>query len=274
VVRTDSALLARILAAVVFLPILAWLIHSGGGWWIGYVGLLLSLALVEFLRMGPRPVPPLPCALALLAVLGPMLAGPALCRLAPPVLTPLAVLVLLAAVAMWARGRAPSPSARTVLGVVYVGWLGYSMLGLRLSEGLGCTGAQATALAHVLTWTSDTGAYATGMTVGRRPMAPGISPGKTWEGALGGLLACVLVGAVTGATVWRFLGPGPGALLGALVGVVGQAGDLLESMFKRQFGAKDSARWIPGHGGVLDRYDSLLATTPVIWLFLACLARR
>jgi phosphatidate cytidylyltransferase len=274
VVRTDPALLARILAAVVFLPILAWLIHAGGRWWTGYMCLVLALALIEFYRMGPRPVPPLLCALGLLAVLGPMLAGPALWRLTPVVLTPLAVLAVLAAVALRARGRVPGPPARAALGVVYVGWLGYSMLGLRLADGAGYSGAQATALAHVLTWSADTGAYALGMAVGSRPLAPGISPRKTWEGALGGLLACVLVGAVTGATVWKFLGAGRGALLGALVGVVGQAGDLLESMFKRQFDAKDSARWIPGHGGVLDRYDSLLATTPVIWLFLACVTRR
>jgi len=117
----------------------------------------------------------------------------------------------------------------------------------------------------MLVWASDIGAYIAGRAVGGPRLAPRISPGKTVAGAVGGLLAAVLVGVVAAAlvgvaaavplsaSVWR-----PGAVAG-LLGVIAQAGDLLESFAKRQFGVKDSGRLIPGHGGLLDRLDALLA---------------
>jgi phosphatidate cytidylyltransferase len=109
----------------------------------------------------------------------------------------------------------------------------------------------------VLVWSSDIGAYAAGRAIGGPRLAPRISPGKTVSGALGGLLAAVLVGIIaalaTPAPPWR------AALLAGLLGIIAQAGDLGESFVKRQFGVKDSGRLIPGHGGLLDRLDALLA---------------
>jgi len=109
----------------------------------------------------------------------------------------------------------------------------------------------------VLVWASDIGAYAAGRAIGGPRLAPRISPGKTVSGALGGLLAAVLVGVIaapaTAAPSWR------GGLIAGLLGIVAQAGDLGESHVKRQFGVKDSGRLIPGHGGLLDRLDALLA---------------
>ncbi|MBI5835861.1 MAG: phosphatidate cytidylyltransferase [Candidatus Eisenbacteria bacterium] len=271
--RRDPALLGRVLSAAVFLPVLALLMWAGGPWWEGYCALLLSLALIEFYRMGPRSLPAWACAVGVAALLAPLAWARLLWPAAVSVLAPLGALAVLAGVAARARGLSFSPAGRAALGLAYVGFLGYAMPGLRLSPGHGYSGAQATAMAYVLTWSADTAAYGVGLALGRHPLAPAISPKKTWEGAAGGLCAAVLVGALSGATLWTFLGPVRGALLGALVGVVGQAGDLLESMFKRQFGAKDSASWIPGHGGVLDRYDSLLTATPVVWGFLLCAMR-
>jgi phosphatidate cytidylyltransferase len=113
----------------------------------------------------------------------------------------------------------------------------------------------------VLVWASDIGAYVAGRAVGGPRLAPRISPGKTVSGALGGLLAAVLIGIA--AALW-FAGAQPAYLwhagvVAGLLGVVAQAGDLGESFVKRQFGVKDSGRLIPGHGGLLDRLDALLA---------------
>jgi phosphatidate cytidylyltransferase len=109
----------------------------------------------------------------------------------------------------------------------------------------------------VLVWASDIGAYTAGRAIGGALLAPRISPGKTVSGALGGLLAAVLVGVAaaltTPASLWR------AGMLAGLLGIVAQAGDLAESFAKRQFGVKDSGRLIPGHGGLLDRLDALLA---------------
>jgi phosphatidate cytidylyltransferase len=115
----------------------------------------------------------------------------------------------------------------------------------------------------VLIWASDIGAYIVGRLAGGPRLAPSISPGKTWSGAAGGLLAAVAVGVVAG------LGPHSGGasatagVIGGGLGLVAQLGDLLESKLKRHFGIKDSGHIIPGHGGLLDRLDAVLIAAPV-----------
>jgi phosphatidate cytidylyltransferase len=109
----------------------------------------------------------------------------------------------------------------------------------------------------LLVWASDIGAYAAGRAIGGRRLAPRISPGKTVSGAAGGLLAALAVGLVAAAMSSAPL-PRAGGLA-IFLGVVAQAGDLAESYAKRRFGVKDSGRLIPGHGGLLDRVDALLA---------------
>ena len=106
----------------------------------------------------------------------------------------------------------------------------------------------------------DTFAYAVGRTIGRRRLAPQISPGKTWEGLIGGSAGALAAGALL--SLWVDLPVTGLALLAALVGLAGQAGDLLESALKRAVGTKDSSQLIPGHGGVLDRIDSFTTALP------------
>ena len=120
----------------------------------------------------------------------------------------------------------------------------------------------------LLTWASDTGAYFTGRAIGGRKLAPTVSPGKTVAGAAGGLVFTMIVAWLLGRHVLpdmaRLGMTVQGALLfGALISVAAQVGDLAESMLKREAGVKDSSRIIPGHGGVLDRVDSLLFTLPL-----------
>ena len=113
----------------------------------------------------------------------------------------------------------------------------------------------------------DTAAYAVGKAVGRHKLCPKISPGKTVEGAIGGLLAAVALTAGLGH--WLGLPLAHGLILGASIGVAGQAGDLFESLLKRRAGVKDSGSLLPGHGGVLDRFDSLLFAAPLAYFYLS-----
>ncbi len=110
-------------------------------------------------------------------------------------------------------------------------------------------------------FTFDSCAFAVGRAIGRRRLAPGISPGKTWEGLAGGILGSLAAGAVF--SIWIDISAWWLAPLAAAVGLAGQAGDLLESALKRAFGAKDSSSLIPGHGGILDRIDSFTTALPV-----------
>jgi len=128
----------------------------------------------------------------------------------------------------------------------------------------------------VLTWSSDIGAFFVGRAIGGRKLIPSVSPGKTVAGAVGGLVASMLVSwlyarsvlvpvASLGFTPWGALG------FGAIISVAAQVGDLFESLLKREGGVKDSSRIIPGHGGILDRFDSLIFVLPVAYLLLGWL---
>jgi phosphatidate cytidylyltransferase len=162
--------------------------------------------------------------------------------------------------------------ATTILGVMYIGFFGAHLILLRefpLSINLDYgVGASFVFLAFIVTWAGDTGAYIVGSAIGRTPLLPRISAKKTREGSVGGL-----VFAVAGALVakWWFapyLGLWEAAALGAIAGTVGQLGDLFESLIKRDADIKDTSEMIPGHGGVLDRFDSLLFTSPLIYYFI------
>lgn len=162
------------------------------------------------------------------------------------------------------RGGGPVvlDGVRVLAGVACVALPFAALIALRLDD----AGLQWTALAFLVTFATDTSAYAVGRAVGRRKLAPSISPGKTWEGAVGGL-----VGAAAAAAALVVLLDGiesnllPAIALGLGVGVAAQAGDLLESKVKRLADAKDSGRLIPGHGGLLDRLDSLLPVFPLVY---------
>jgi phosphatidate cytidylyltransferase len=114
---------------------------------------------------------------------------------------------------------------------------------------------------------SDVGGYVAGVLFGKHPMAPTISPKKSWEGFAGSTLACI--GAGIGSVIWLLDGEWwVGAIVGAVAVLTATVGDLAESMIKRDLGIKDMSNLLPGHGGVMDRLDSLLATAPAVWLLL------
>ncbi len=121
-------------------------------------------------------------------------------------------------------------------------------------------------LALLVTWLSDTFAYLTGKTWGRRKLIPRVSPNKTVEGAVGGLVAAALIALICDGAFGMGIGAGPALVVGLALGAVGMIGDLAESMLKRQRGVKDSGDLIPGHGGMLDRIDALIFVLVATWL--------
>lgn len=154
----------------------------------------------------------------------------------------------------------------TALGVLYVAVLGGHLIAVRTNFPHP-RGAQLLSFFLLVVMGSDTAAYYTGRAIGRRKLAPTISPGKTWEGAAGGMAASVCAAVI--AHYWFFpeLQLSVGIPLAAVMNVLGVAGDLTESALKRGAGAKDAANVLPGHGGLLDRLDSLLFNAPVIYYF-------
>ena len=159
-----------------------------------------------------------------------------------------------------------------VFTLIYVPFLG-SFVALLLAEGGDWTstdhlddGVKGICAFILLTIASDTGGYIAGVLFGKHPMAPVISPKKSWEGFAGSALACV--GAGIGLMYWLDGDAWVGVLLGLIAVVMATLGDLVESVMKRDLGIKDMSQIIPGHGGLMDRLDSLLATIAPIWLML------
>lgn len=119
----------------------------------------------------------------------------------------------------------------------------------------------------ILLWTNDTGAYLAGKSIGRHKLFERISPNKTWEGFIGGVLLAVIASSILSdyfgiLTVWNWI------TMALIIGTFGTLGDLVESMLKRNVGVKDSGNILPGHGGLLDRFDGLLIAAPLVYLFL------
>jgi len=132
-------------------------------------------------------------------------------------------------------------------------------------HGAGLLGPWILLFALVITWVGDTAAYFVGRAFGKRPFAPHLSPKKTWEGAIASMAGELLVGWLLSTHINV---PTPIILgLAAVGNIAGQAGDLLESAFKRSAGVKDSGTILPGHGGMLDRIDALILTIPVVWYY-------
>ena len=149
-----------------------------------------------------------------------------------------------------------------MVGMLYVGWRLSYLVALRLDAGRSWV-----FLAFFATFASDTAAYFVGRALGRHRLAPRISPAKTWEGAIAGLVGGIIVSLIIVALFGLPLGYGHAIILGILVSVFGQLGDLVESLLKRHTGVKESGNLMPGHGGLLDRMDSVVFAGVVVYLY-------
>ncbi|RMF54267.1 MAG: phosphatidate cytidylyltransferase [Bacteroidetes bacterium] len=268
-----SNALLRILTALVGIPLVVGLLYAGGGWLLAGVLLTGILAQREVYDMmaagGLAPHRKEGLLLGVLLVLWALMPGAG----AMAVL----VFVLLLAASPLRKGTAHplSSLAATVFGALYPACLLGFLVRLREARGPLVDGEAAfwLALATVaLVWITDTFAYYAGRAFGRHPLAPTVSPKKTWEGAIGGAVGGLLGAVVFRLTVLPFLDWPHVVALGLIGGVVSQLGDLAESRMKRSVGVKDSGTLLPGHGGLLDRIDALLLAIPLAYLYLAHVA--
>ncbi len=295
-----SELTQRVLFSLVAAPVALWIVLVGGAPLAALLAIVSALGAWEFYRIaratGARPLDDAGIALAGLVPLAVHASYLGLFSVRPAAAA-VVVLALMAA-AIWLRGvdgRPVAAVAITLLGVVYIaGMLGFGYA-IRYHDtvvGYDVVGAKHLAIGSlgvhvppggvllifplVVTWASDIGAFFVGRAIGGRRLIPSVSPGKTVSGAVGGLVTSMLVSwlyvrgvlvpvAHLGFTPWGAL------LFGALISVAAQIGDLFESLIKREGGVKDSSRIIPGHGGILDRFDSLLFVLPVAYLLLGWL---
>lgn len=270
----------RVAVAVVGIPLAIGAIYAGGLVLGGLLAAVACFAALEFYRMAERK------ASRPLAVFGAGAAGAlVLVSAAFPGDGPdgaglaswIALYVLVAlTLSIWTRGVEGDPLLAlsvTVFGTLYTGGLlSFAVFLRHLPASPDRWHGAALLLAPVvLTWSSDTFAYFVGRTVGRRKLIPRVSPGKTLEGSLGALAGTMLVAIAYS----RLLNDFPtypitlpeALLLGVLISAAAQLGDLAESLLKRDAGVKDSGALLPGHGGALDRFDSLFFTLPLGYLF-------
>jgi phosphatidate cytidylyltransferase len=261
VVRRDSGFALRMVSALAMMPVALVLVILGDWPFACLVGLAVVLMAIEWRQLTDARFGGDGGALAGASVAG---LGLAVVVLAASGRASEALLVLLAGalaagLIAWRLGASPLWIG---LGAAYLALPALALVWLR---GLPQLGLQIVVWLLVVVWTTDILAYLVGRNVGGPRLAPRISPGKTWSGLCGGVLAAALAGAVTAWAVGseRLL---HAAGLGGLLAVVSQIGDLIESILKRRAGVKDSGTLIPGHGGVLDRLDGLILAAPVLAL--------
>ena len=260
----------RILTALIGIPVVLGLTYLGG--WpfallLLFAAVIAQLELYRLMEAGglkPRKAAGL--------MIGTLVAVRALVPLALP-LAVVGALFLLAASPFQREDRDPlSTLSATFFGALYPAALLTFMVDLRFARGPAVGDQEAfylTLTTLLLIWATDTFAYYVGKGIGKHPLAPRVSPKKTWEGAIGGAAGAVLVAVVLKLTLLAFL-PWPHLVVIALIcGVVSQLGDLAESKLKRSVDVKDSGTILPGHGGLLDRFDALILAAPFVYLYLA-----
>ena len=260
-----SSLSQRILVAIVLIPLGVGLIALGGWFYSLFIMLILGIAAWEYWRLfrsgGYQPS-------AVLLVGGTV--AMQLARVVWGVASAEALLALGVMAAMAWQVFSYARSEKTAAldfninlgGLLYIGWLGSFLISLRnLPDG---TWWFMTVLPAI--WLADAGAYLVGSRIGRHRMAASISPKKSWEGYIAGIVTGIL-GTAALAALWHLRAPAvtveKALVIGAVVSVLSPLGDLGESMLKRGFGVKDTSQILPGHGGIMDRIDSWLWAAPI-----------
>jgi phosphatidate cytidylyltransferase len=282
-------LIARLAVAAVAIPSILWICYQGGWWLLGMISVFALVATLELLHQERCRPTGFPFWLSVAAIVGVLaiigfsltssegLFSSVVLRLWLGVPAILLAFLLLAGM-YFSLGKEPpeqlfSRYVRLCWGVAYIGSLyaAVYLVGDAIEQPFDyCpSGGDYLLFLFGLLWVGDTAAMWVGSAFGKHKLAPTVSPNKTVEGFIGGLLGAMAIAALM--AVWKFhMVPWYHLMLVALAcSVCGQLGDLTESMWKRSLGIKDSSAVIPGHGGVLDRFDSLLFAAPVMYVYMS-----
>ena len=265
-----QALLPRILTALIGIPLVLAVLWLGGPWWLVLLAVVLVLAVMEFAPLRAlRPRGGAVLRIAALLAFAIIAAGPEPFARWTVGVWAVALLAFgllpLVRTGMIPSTAVPSEASSVVLGIAYLATPFAVLVRWRLE-----LTPQSVLAFLIVIWANDIAAYFVGLAIGRHKLAPRVSPGKSWEGAFGGLGGGLLAGLLIAR--WLGMGRGEAAVWAVLITIVSQAGDLFESALKRRAGVKDSGRLLPGHGGVLDRFDGILTAAPVGYVLVRLLA--
>lgn len=290
-----SNLAQRVLVGVVAIPIILALCLAGGPYFFGFVAIVSAVALREFYGLaaakGAKPLLAAGIVAGFVINLSFFVQWP----MQPPLLvvTMIAAVVLCSLWELFRNDGSPLLNlSATFMGLLYVSLLFGTLIGIRqlfvpgaiplariLEWGAIPAASADTAQIHrwggylvisvlVMIWICDSAAFHVGAPLGKHKLFPRVSPQKSWEGAIAGFVLAIAAAVAAKYIVLTFLPLGSAIVIGAIVGTIGQLGDLVESLLKRDAGVKDSSALIPGHGGALDRFDSILLVSPCVYLYL------
>jgi phosphatidate cytidylyltransferase len=267
----------RIASSIVLIPVFVW-VTTGAPAWVFQLLVVAASAVAcrELARMFERTGRPiatwltvgvgaaLTASFATSLYTGLGIDGHAVRWMPTPELALLVGVGLICSAPLWSSGRPLVEStANTLFGAIYIGWL----LGYAIWLQGRADGPQLVLFLVGVTWAGESAAYLVGSSVGRHRLAPVLSPGKTVEGAIAQVIVSIAAALVLGFWLLPACGLLGAAGAGVVLGVIGQVGDLAESAIKRSIGTKDTGDLIPGHGGMLDRIDSLLFNAPALYLY-------
>ena len=268
-------MLPRALTALVGIPILVSAIWWGVPWLFALVALLAILGTRELYRLAPPGTGPLPAVLGGLWCVALVSGGQAstdtssFLRISAGIWLAGGLVALLWLIALHPGRRHVVAGIYLLGGPLYIGFLLAHSLVLREAGDTEALGRNWLLLALAVAFANDTGAFVIGRSLGQHRMAPGISPNKTWEGSVGGLAFAIAASLALGQFLELEISRWQQGVIGATVGVLGQLGDLAESKLKRIANLKDAGSIIPGHGGILDRLDSVVVSIPAVYYLIA-----
>lgn len=261
----------RIIVSLIAIPVIVMLIYFGGVYFLSFVLIISGISFYEFSIMAKTKGANLNLNLGLLAVI--FLIVNQYRFFISPYHFLIFFFLLLSIIELFRNnGSAILNLGATLLAVFYFGIFGSTLIGIREFypnfDVLYLNGGYLVISIIATIWICDSAAFFGGTALGKHKLFLRVSPKKSWEGAIFGFISAVLAMLLAKYLVLDFLSLKDSIALGVILGVFGQVGDLIESLLKRDAAVKDSSNLIPGHGGIFDRFDSLLFTAPIIYMYL------
>ena len=259
----------RILVAVISIPVLLGLSYLGGLPFLLFVLAISIVSFVEFAEMANSKEASVNKIIGIITVI--FLIVNSFNNFIDLQLLLLSSTLLLLLIELFRKkGSAILNIGSTLLGILYIGLFSSSIVGIRelYANSLHYSNGGLIIISIFITlWLTDSAAYFLGTAFGKHKLFPRVSPNKSWEGAIFGFIFAIISMVVLKSILLTFISWTDSIVIGLIIGLFGQMGDLVESLFKRDAGVKDSSNVIPGHGGILDRFDSLICSSPFIFIY-------